>query len=213
MEEINRPLHADEIRLLNKLKNKAMKKRTSRYKVLDFIFIFLTGLALTDIAVGIKIDMATFVFGTMALLCFIFLVFWPNVINNQPRQQQKRWSQINHLLMENGIQVTRVNALQVAVAREYDDEGDLFIIEYKAGEVLYLWDQDDQLKKRFPCQQFEIYTDDFTALTGRPVHALSERIHPREIDAKSKWKYLRKYGDPGHMTTEQIGFEELMSRF
>lgn len=213
MEQINRPLLADEIRLLNKLKRKNMKRRISRFKVSDFIFIFLTGAALLDMALLIEVATAAVVFGTMAVLCFSFVLLAPYEMYRKRRRSKKRWSQLNQLLMENGIQVTRVNALQVAVAKEYEDEGDLFIIEYKAGEVLYLWDYDDQLKKRFPCQQFEIYAADFTSLTGRPVHALSERIQPRVIDAKSKWKYLKKYGGPGHMTTEQIEFEELMSRF
>ena len=213
MEQISRPLLADEIRLLNKLKRKSLKQRVARYKVSDFIFIFLTGILLLDAAMLMEVDIAAVVFGTLAGLCFSFVVLAPYEIYSKRRRSKKKWSQLNHLLMENGIQVTLVNALQVAVAKEYEDEGDLFIIEYKAGEVLYLWDHDDQLKKRFPCQQFEIYKEDFISLTGRPVHALSERIQPREIDAQSKWKYLKKYGGLEHMATEQIGFEELMSRF
>jgi hypothetical protein len=213
MEQISRPLLADEIRLLNKLKRRSLKQRVSRFKVTDFIFIFLTGVALLDVAMLMEADFAVTVFGAMAALCLSFAVLAPYEMYRQRRRSKTRWSQLNQLLMENGIEVTRVNALQIAVAKEYEDEGDLFMIEYKAGEVLYLWDHDDQLKKRFPCQQFEIYKEDFTALTGRPVHALSERIQPRVIDAKSKWAFLKKYGGPEHMTTEQIGFEELMSRF
>lgn len=181
MEQISRPLLADEIRLLNKLKRKSLKQRVSRFKVSDFIFIFLTGILFLDAAMLIEVDFAVAVFGAMAVLCFSFVVLAPYEMYKQHRRSKKRWSQLNHLLMENGIQVTRVNALQVAVAKEYEDEGDLFIIEYKAGEVLYLWDHDNQLKKRFPCQQFEIYKEDFTSLTGRPVHALSERIHPGKL--------------------------------
>lgn len=213
MEKISRPLLANEIRLLNKLKSNAIKERVSKFKLHDFVFIFLAGAVFTNMAMLMDVRMAVIVFGTIAVLCFSFVVFAPYEMYKQRAQSRKRWSKLNQLLMENGIQVTRVNALQIAVAKEYEDEGDLFIVEYKAGEVLYLWDYDDQLKKRFPCQQFEIYTPDFTSLTGRPVHALSERIQPRVIDAKAKWKYLKKYGGPGHMTTEQIEFEELMSRF
>lgn len=213
MEQISRPLLADEIRLLNKLKSSLIKERVSKFKLHDFVFIFLAGAVFTDMAILMEVKVAAVVFGTLAVLCFSFVVFAPYEMYKQRVQSKKKWSQLNHLMMKNGIQVTRVNALQVAVAKEYEDEGDLFIIEYKAGEVLYLWDHDDQLKKRFPCQQFEIYKEDFISLTGRPVHALSERIQPRVIDAKSKWAYLKKYGGPGHMTTERIEFEELMSRF
>jgi hypothetical protein len=213
MEQISRPLLADEIRLLNKLKSSLIKERVSKFKLHDFVFIFLAGAVFTDMAILMEVKVAAVVFGTLAVLCFSFVVFAPYEMYKQQVQSKKKWSQLNHLMMKNGIQVTRVNALQVAIAKEYEDEGDLFIIEYKAGEVLYLWDHDNQLKKRFPCQQFEIYKEDFISLTGRPVHALSERIQPRVIDAKSKWAYLKKYGGPGHMTTERIEFEELMSRF
>lgn len=213
MEQISRPLLADEIRLLNKLKSSLIKGRVSKFKLHDFFFIFLAGAVFTGMAILMEVKVAAVVFGTLAVLCFSFVVFAPYEMYKQRVQSKKKWSQLNHLMMKNGIQVTRVNALQVAVAKEYEDEGDLFIIEYKAGEVLYLWDHDDQLKKRFPCQQFEIYKEDFISLTGRPVHALSERIQPRVIDAKSKWAYLKKYGGPEHMTTERIEFEELMSRF
>ncbi|MBO9731361.1 MAG: hypothetical protein J7623_22165 [Chitinophaga sp.] len=190
-----------------------MKQRVSRFTVSDFIFIFLTGLAFTEMAIRIDVRIATWVFGTVAFMCFAFILLAPYEMYRIRRRSKKRWALANRMLMENGIRVTRVNVLQVALAKEYEEEGDLFIVEYKAGEVLYLWDHDHQLKKRFPCQQFELYTPDFTYLTGRPVHALSAKIQPREIDARAKWKYLKKYGGPQHMTTEQIEFEELMERF
>lgn len=213
MKEISRPLYTDEIRLLNKLKTKLLKKRVSRFKLYHFIPIVLTGVILIYMASLIRVAAVTFFLGTVATGCFCFVAFAPYEMYQQRRSMQTRLALVNQLLMENELQVTVVHALKITLAKEYDDEGDLFLIEYEPGTVLYLWDHDYQLRRRFPCREFEIYKDDFAALTGRPIHALSERIIPRQIDAKAKWSYLKKYGGPGHMTTEQVDFEELMGRF
>lgn len=213
MEEINRPLYPDEIRLLNKLKRKIIKGRVPTLKLYHYLLILLTGVALADTAHQVNIPFVTFVFGTMAAICFLFVVFSPYEVYRKKNQLRKKLVQINNLLMENVLSVTLIHASEIALAEEYEDEGDLYLIEYEPGAILYYWDHDYYLRKRLPCLKFEIYNDDFAALTGRQVHALSEKATLRMIGAKLKWQYLGKYGAPAHLTTERVEFEELMNRF
>ena len=213
MKEISRPLYPDEIRLLNKLKRKMIKGRVPRWKLYHYLLILLAGAALADTARQVNVWFETIVFGTMAAICFIFVVLSPFEIYRKKHRLQKKLMQINNLLMENILSVTLVHATEIALAEEYEDEGDLYLIAYEPGAVLYYWDHDYYLRKRLPCLTFEIYKDDFAALTGRPVHALGDKATLRMIGAKSKWQYLGKYGAPAHLATEQVEFEELMNRF
>jgi hypothetical protein len=103
-----------------------------------------------------------------------------------------------------------INAKRIAVAKEYEDEGDLFIIEYDTDKVLYLWDYDYNLQKKFPCLNFEIYEENFFKLFGRQVYPLSDRIKPLTIDKKGKWNYMSKVGTAEHLQTENINFDKLI---
>ncbi|MBS0029979.1 hypothetical protein ACTJJ0_21070 [Chitinophaga sp. 22321] len=213
MKHISRSLYPDEIRLLNKLKTKLLKKKAPGFQLYQFIPVLLTGMIFIYMINLIRVPIVTVVFGTIAIGCFLFVVMTPYESYRKKQQAKKRLSQVNHFLLTNEVEVTVIHARRIALACEYEDEGDLLLVEYEADAVLYLWDHDYRLKKRFPCLHFEIYKDDFASLTGRPVNALSERIVPAVIDAGAKWNYLKKHGGPVHMTTEQINFEELLERF
>lgn len=213
MELISRPFFPDEIRLLNKLKLKYSQKAVSRLKVYDLLLIFITGIAFADMATMIKSGLGIAVFGTLAGLCFFVVLFAPFERYQNNRRIKRKWSVANSLLMQNGLTVTRVNALQIALAAEYEDEGDLYLVAYKPDAVLYLWDNNYQLSKRLPCLNFDIYPEEFTRLTGRQVYTLSEQIMPLSIAAAHKWKYLKKYGSPRQLSTEEISMEDLIARF
>lgn len=173
----------------------------------------LTGIAFADAALWIGKGLGLFVMGTLAVLCFIFVIMAPYEIFKERRLRQKRLMKVNQLLMDNELEVTLVKALQVAVAPEYEDEGDLYMVEFEEDNILYLWDADFRLRKGFPCQTFEIYKNDYHRLTNRTVHRLGGTIAPQFIEPGLKWKYLKRYGSPAHMSTEHIRFDDLMNRF
>jgi hypothetical protein len=106
-----------------------------------------------------------------------------------------------------------INAKRIAVAEEYEDEGDLFIIEYDIDKVLYLWDYDYNRRRKFPCLSFEIYEEDFFKLFGRQVYPLSDRMNALTIDKKAKWNYMKKVGAPGHLQTERVNFDRLIQDY
>jgi hypothetical protein len=101
----------------------------------------------------------------------------------------------------------------MAIAPEYEDESDLYIIEVSSNEVIYLWDTGYSLNKKFPCPDFEIYEEGFFKLTGRQIYPLSEKNQPVKIDKKAKWNFMKQYGAPGHLETEKINFDELLKKY
>ena len=105
-----------------------------------------------------------------------------------------------------------MKASRIAVAKEFEDEGNLYIIETENKAILYLWDTGYNLKKNFPCLEFEIYSEHFCNLIGRPINPLSEKIKPIAIDAKTKRAYLKKVGAPGQLTIENRAFEEVLEQ-
>ena len=106
-----------------------------------------------------------------------------------------------------------INAKRIAVAKEFEDEGDLFIIECDINKILYLWDYDYKLRKKFPCLDFEIYDDNFFTLFGRQVYPISERIKALTIDKKAKWNYMKKVGAPRNLQTDSINFDRLIEDY
>jgi hypothetical protein len=212
MNQITRPLYADEIRLLTKLKNNIIKKKSAGIGVTHILLVLLTGFIFADLAYLLHTGFMAFVAGTFAVVCFAFVIFGPYEAFKDRRRTRKRLRQLNQLLLNNTLEVTLVQAQQIAVGREFEDEGDLYLISYGDGQVLYLWDNGHGMKG-FPCLTFEIYKEDYTALVSRQVHVLSEKITPLEIAAEKKWKYLKKYGGPAHLATEQVDFDRLLSRF
>ncbi|SEW51263.1 hypothetical protein [Chitinophaga arvensicola] len=212
MNQITRPLYADEIRLLTKLKNKIIHKKRTGIGATHIILVLFTGLIFADLAYVLHTGFMAFVSGTFAVVCFLFVIFGPYEAYKDRRRARKRLRQLNQLLLTNTLEVTLVHAQQIAVGREFEDEGDLYLIAYGDGDVLYLWDNGHGMKG-FPCLTFEIYKEDYTALVSRQIHVLSPKITPVEIEAEKKWKYLKKYGGPGHLATERVDFDVLLSRF
>jgi hypothetical protein len=111
------------------------------------------------------------------------------------------------------VDTCHITAQRIAIAPEYEDEIDLYIIELNNEELLYLWDMEYNLKKKFPCLDFEIYEDNFFKLTGRQIYPLSEKIQPVKISNKVKWNFMKQYGAPGHLETEKVNFDELLEKY
>jgi hypothetical protein len=129
------------------------------------------------------------------------------------RKRKEFLQRLSATIDKGTVDTCLINSKRIAVAEEFEDEGDLFIIEYDTDKVLYLWDYDYNLRKKFPCLNFEIYEDNFFKLFGRQIYPLSERIKPVTIDKKAKWNYMSKIGGPEHLQTESINFDKLIEQY
>ena len=208
-----RHFYPDELRLLKTLKTQKEKEGGSKIKLYHFVIAGLLGVGFTYITTIIPDSLWTFLFGTLAIFCFAFIVFTPYEIYKMRRKGKDFLKLLNGYIDKGKVDTCLINAKRIAVAKEYEDEGDLFIIEWNADKVLYLWDYDYTLRKKFPCLDFEIYEDNFFKLFGRQVYPLSDRIKPLTIDKKAKWNYMSKIGAPGHLQTDNINFDKLVDEY
>ena len=209
---ITRPLNHLEIRWLNTLlkgQNNALK---SKFNASSFIVAGIVGFMCTWMVSKMSDSFWLFLVGTIAVICWSFILFMPFELYKMHKNNKKNIGLIELWLKKGTVTVYPINALQIAIAREYDDEGDLFIVEYDPDRLIYLWDYDDNLRKKFPCLNFEIYEGDFASLTGRPLNPLSEKVKPVEINKMAKWAYMKHPGIPGHLATEEGSFEVLVNR-
>lgn len=208
-----RHFYPDELRLLKTLKTQKEKEGGSKIKFYHFVIAGLLGAGFTYITTIIPDNFWTFLFGTLAVFCFAFIVFTPYEIYKMRRKDKGFLKLLNGYIDKGTVDTCLINAMRIAVAKEYEDEGDLFIIEWNADKVLYLWDYDYNLRKKFPCLEFEIYEDNFFKLFGRQVYPLSDRIKPLTIDKKAKWNYMSKIGTPGHLQTDNTSFDRLIEEY
>jgi hypothetical protein len=208
-----RPFYPDELRILKTLKTQKEKLRGSKIKFYHYVIAGLLGAGCTYIAATIPDSFWTFLFGTIAIFSFAFMIFTPYEIYKTKRKHKDLLQRLTKAIDTNTVDTCPINAKRIAVASEYEDEGNLFIVEYDTDKILYLWDYDNNLKKKFPCLEFEIYEDNFFKLFGRQVYILSDRINPLTIDKKAKWNYMSKIGAPGHLQTESKNFDKLIDEY
>lgn len=208
-----RHFYPDELQLLTTMSNQKEKQQGSRIKFYHFVMAAFLGAGSAYLASIPPDSFWTFLFGTIAVFSFGFIVFVPYELYKLKKSSPLFLQQIDTYIDKGTVDACVVNATSIAVAREYEDEGDLFIIEYDTNKVLYLWDNDYNLRKTFPCLQFEIYEESFSKLFGRQVYPLSERISPLVIHKTAKWNYMKKNGVPGHLETENKNLDELIAAF
>jgi hypothetical protein len=208
-----RRFYPDELRILKTLKTQKEKQSSSKIKFYHYIIAGLLGAGCTYIAATIPDSFWTFLFGTIAVFSFAFIVFTPYETYKLKRRHKGFLQQLNAFIDKGTVDTCVINAKRIAVAKEYEDEGDLFIIEYDTDKLLYLWDNDYNLQKKFPCLDFEIYEDNFYKTYGRQLYSLSERIKPLIIDKKAKWNYMSKIGTPGHLETESKNLDKLIEEY
>jgi hypothetical protein len=208
-----RHFYPDELRLLKTLKTQKEKEGSGKIKFYHFVIAGLLGAGLTYITTRIPGGFWTFFLGTLAVFSFAFIVFMPYEIYKMRKKDRNFLQLLNAFLDKGTVDTCLINAKRIAVAKEYEDEGDLFIIEYDTDKVLYLWDYDYNLRKKFPCLDFEIYEDNFFKTFGRQVYPLSDRIKPLNIDKKAKWNYMSRVGAAGHLQTENVSFDKLIEDY
>jgi hypothetical protein len=208
-----RNFYPDELRILKTLKTQKEKETISKIKFYLFLIAGLLGAGLTYVTAIIPDSFWSFFFGTIAVFAFAFIVFTPYEIYKQKNRHKLFLLKLKTTLEKGTVDTCVINTKRIAIAPEYEDESDLYIIELNENEVLYLWDTEYNLNNKFPCLDFEIYEDNFFKLIGRQIYTLSEKVHPLKIDKKAKWNYMKTYGASGHLETEEIDFDELLQKY
>lgn len=208
-----RQFYPDEQRLLKTLKIQKEKESVHKIRFYHFIVAALLGGGSTYLATLVKGDFWVFLFATLAVFSIAFIVFTPFEIYKMGKKHKEFLQQLNNIIAKGTVDTSLIHAKRIALAEEYEDEGDLYIIEYDTDRILYMWDHDYNLRKKFPCLDFEVYEDNFFKLFGRQVYPLSNRIKPLIIDKKAKWNYMNKIGGPGHLLTDNISFEKLVEEY
>ncbi|WP_026903421.1 hypothetical protein [Pedobacter glucosidilyticus] len=202
-----------ELRILKTLKTQKEKETSSKIKFYHYLIAGLLGASLTYVTAIIPDSFWTFLFGTIAVFAFAFIVFMPYEIYKKKNRYKLFLRQLSTTLEKGTVDTCVVKTKRIAIAPEYEDESDLYIIELNDNEVLYLWDTEYNLNKKFPCLDFEIYEDSFFKLIGRQIYPLSEKIQPVKIDKNAKWNFMKTYGASGHLETENINFDELLQKY
>jgi len=214
MEFKTRDLYPNELRVLKRMKTQAEKKGKSKYKFYHFVLLGVLGTISAYIATHIHKDSFwLFLFGTIAVFSFGFVIFVPFELYKAQKLNEDFLQNLNALIEKQTVDTCRINATRIAIAKEYDDESDLYIVEIDKDNVLYLHDLEYNLKRNFPCLQFEIYENDFFKLTGKVIYPLSDKITPITIDRIKKMNYMKQFGIPEHLGTEKISFDELITKF
>ncbi len=208
-----RNFYPDELRLLKKLKSQKEKAIPSKMRYYHFIIAGILGVGFTYITTIIPDSFWTFLLGTIAVLSFSFIVFMPYELYKMKRKHGMFLQQLNSLIDKGMVDTCQIKAKRIAFAPEYEDENDLYIIELDTDEILYLWDTEYNLNKKFPCLEFEIYDGRFYEIIGKQIYILSEKIKPINIDKKAKWNYLKQYGIPEHLEIEKINFDDLLHKY
>jgi hypothetical protein len=209
----SRHFYPDELRILKALKTQKEKEGGSKIKFHHFAIAGLLAAGFTYIATILPDSFWTFLFGTLAVFLFAFIIFTPYEIYKMRRKGKEFLQRLNATISKGTVDTWLINAKRIAVANEYEDEGDLYIIEFDTDKILYIWDYDYNLHKKFPCLDFELYEDNFFKLFGRQVYPISDRIKPLTIDKKAKWNYMSKIGAPGHLQTDNINFDKLVDEY
>lgn len=208
-----RNFYPDELRVLKSLKTQKEKEISSKIKVYHFLIAGLLGAGLTYVTTIIPDSFWTFLFGTIAVFAFGFIVFMPYEIYKLKKRHKLFLRQLGSTIEKGTVETCLINTKRIAIAPEYEDENDLYIVELNDNEVLYLWDTEYNLNKKFPSLDFEIYENSFFKLIGRQIYPLSEKIQPVKIDKKAKWNFMKQYGASGHLETEKINFDDLLTKY
>jgi hypothetical protein len=205
-----RLFYKDEQRLLRTLKNKREKEEGGKIKFYHFLVAGVLTAGCGYLCSIIQNGFLGFIPGVITVLGGGFIVFTPYEIFKIKKQHREFLAALNDLIDGGTIATCRIEATRIAVAEEYEDEGDLFIIEIGQDNLLCLWDHNYTLHKKFPCLDFEIYEEKFTKLFGRMVYPLSERVSPLVIDKKTKWNYMGRVGSPTHLEVMKRNFDQFI---
>jgi hypothetical protein len=207
----SRALSEKELRALKKMRATSEQGLKRALRLSTIATAVLIGVAAIFVAISTSYNIIALMSGTIAVLSLGYALFLPVEVYKDIRKLKSQLAEINTAIQTNQVIVFPLTAKQFAVAKEYRGEGDLYIIETNDGTILYIWDDNDNLKKNFPAHSFEVYDDGFAKLIGRQLNPISEKVTPIVIDSKAKWAYLEKNAAPGNMTFEKKDFNKLVA--
>ena len=207
-----RPLNAKEIKTLGKIRSSREKELRRPFQWAQPASAIVLGALALYLATWTRYDLITFLLGTFSVFCVAFVIIRPYEYFKDRKRARVMRGKVDEVLDEGMVEVAPVTAKQVALAKEHEDEGDLYIVDIDKGHVCYMWDRGYNLKKNFPCLEFEIYSEEFSQLIGRQINPLSEKMKPVIIDPRAKWNYLNKTGAPDHLAIEKRNFEKLIEK-
>lgn len=202
-----RTLQPEELKLLNRLKARYEKQSISAKKPIYYLIAILIGLVSTIIVVNIPDSFWTFLLGTTAVFSIAFLIFVPYEAHKLKKRKQLHLEDLNAFIKSGKVSTCHIASDKIAFAGEYEDEGDLYLIELKSDWLLYVWDVDHKLRSIFPRSEFEIYEDKFYQIVGKVIIPLGKQIEAININPKAKWEYFKRNGWKSHLELENISFD------
>lgn len=205
-----RTFYPDELRLLRALKKKKEKQPATKIKFYHYLIAGVLAAGFGYLTSICQNGFQGFIPATLTLFLASFVVFTPYEMYKAKKGHKKFLVALDQLIDDGTVATCRIKATRIAIAEEYEDEGNLFIIEIDKNSLLCLWDYDYTLQKKFPCLDFELYERKYTKF-GRMIYPLSERITPLPIDKKAKWGYMKKVGSPGHLEVIKADFDQFIS--
>jgi hypothetical protein len=200
----NKLLRKEEIEL-NKVINKKSNYSNFLFSVVIFIFFGYLSYNLND-------GFFKFFFGMVSVLSISYLIFSPKIYNDKLTNLKNKKQTLSNIISSNMVSVKHVKVNKIAIAQEYEDEGVLYIIELINKNVLFLWDLDYNFDKVLPCNEFEIYDNEFFEVTGLNLRKIGTEIKPIIIEKEDKWNYIKKNIVPDNLSVQELNFEELMLR-
>jgi hypothetical protein len=209
-----RDLSPDERRALHSLRTKAEKAGYGWIRPWHYIPAAMLGAGCAWLAFHTGSGFLRFLFGTIAVLAIGFVVFTPLELLKMRKKHRDLLRRLTAFIERGTVGMCPVSATRIALAREYDDEGDLYIVELAHGRVLYIEDLNYNMKDKFPCLRFEVYDDEFFGLTGKRLLPLSGKVPPAAVIAPEKKRaYWTQLGAPGDLVIEDVDFHELIERY
>ncbi len=212
LQKVTRALTPRETKTLKKIRRTNEDVLTRGYKWPNVgLALVLAALCLYG-ATWTRYDLITFILGVSAVFSVGYVFFMPYEAYKDIKRANRMIRKVESVLKEGTVEVTPVVATRVALAKEQEDEGDLYIIELENAHILYIYDYDHNMRKGFPCLEFELYDEGFYNLIGRLINPVSEKIKPVEIDARAKWNYIRRSSAPVHLQIQKTNFDRLVEK-
>lgn len=212
LQKERRPLSQKEMKALKKVRNTNQNVLKRGYKWPNVVAALILAAICVYGATWTRYDLVTFLLGVSAFFSLGYVIFMPYEAYKDIRRAKKMIRKIDSVMDGGTVEVTPVKATRVAMAKEHEDEGDLYLVEVANDQLLYVWDFDHNLRKGFPCLEFEFYDEEFQVLIGRQINPISEKIKPIVIDSEGKWNYLKKFGSPGHMEIRKGNFDRIIEK-
>lgn len=190
--------------------------RKSLDSSLNWVVIFiLTGIIIASAIHIYYFDKSNWSLISKFSICAAPIGIW-SVIEQyfeQKKNGNKQLKNLTEIQNENQITVVSIELNRIAKLEEYEDEGDLYLIETKDKKCIYLWDVEYMLvdDKEFPSDQIEMYVDDtFIVGIDKKVKCSGNKLTPIIINAESKLSFFEKVGFPENLQLEEKSFDKIM---